>query len=86
MKIGISGVSSTGKSTLSREVSALSGFNLLSDVDLHKQAFDLLTEQCKTPSTKYFTGMTKLENINFEKAIHIDCSFYCGHIILESND
>jgi nicotinamide riboside kinase len=70
MKIGISGVSSTGKSTLSREVSALSGFNLLSDVDLHKQAFDLLTEQGKTPSTKYFPGMTKLEHINFEKAIH----------------
>jgi hypothetical protein len=71
MKIAISGVSSTGKSTLTRALSQALGIPGFIDTDLHEKTWDLLTQHGRMPSTQHFPSMTPEEHINFERAIHI---------------
>ena len=68
MRVGISGVSSTGKSTLAKAVSETTKLPLILDVDVHAAAFAHMGVLGQTPHTKFFPDMTRQEHINFERA------------------
>ena len=69
MKIGITGTSSVGKSTLAAKLSEVTGLPLLSDVELHARAFNLMELRGKAPHTRYFPDLTTEEHIEFERCL-----------------
>lgn len=69
MKVGIAGVSSTGKSTLAEAVARATNLPLIIDHDVHERCWLWLEQRGKLPSTKFFPSMTKEEHINFERAV-----------------
>lgn len=69
MRIAISGVSSTGKSTLARQVGQQLGIPCLLDVDIHDKAWALLEKRGLMPKTKFFPDLSKEEHIEFERAV-----------------
>jgi hypothetical protein len=69
MRIGIAGVSSTGKSTLSRILAEHKSVAHISDVEVHERAWDKLTEWNLHPATRFFPHLTPAEHINFERAV-----------------
>jgi hypothetical protein len=68
-RIGITGVSSTGKSTLASLISNEINLSLISDVEVHERSWNKLTEWGKHPDTRYFPHLTPEEHINFERAV-----------------
>jgi hypothetical protein len=68
MRVGIAGVSSTGKSTLTKAASEKAGISAILDTDVHAAAFLRMDTLNQTPHTKFFPDMTREEHINFERA------------------
>lgn len=69
MRVGISGVSSTGKSTLAKRVAEAVGYPAMLDVDLHEKSFHLLDLWNQTPHTNFFPDMYPNEKVAFERAV-----------------
>jgi hypothetical protein len=69
MRIGISGVSSTGKSTLASDLALATNLPLLSDVDLHAETFKRLEQQGLMPHTRVFPEMTTEEHVTVERCM-----------------
>jgi hypothetical protein len=68
MIIGISGVSSTGKSSLAKAAAEKLNLPVLLDTDWHERAWKWLEEKGLMPHTKFFPELTPEEHINFERA------------------
>lgn len=69
MKIGIAGVSSTGKSTLAKVVAEQLNLPVILDKDIHTRCWTWLDERGLTPSTKFFPEMSREDHLNFERAM-----------------
>ena len=64
MKIGITGVSSTGKTSLAQEVAKKTGLPLIGDKDVHERCWALMDQRGQTPSTRFFPKMSPEDHIN----------------------
>lgn len=69
MRIGICGVSSTGKTTLTQDIAKLTGLPALLDKDLHPMAFRDMEQNGDAPRTKFFPDMTPEEMVKFERYV-----------------
>jgi AAA domain len=69
MKIGITGTSSVGKSTLAIRLAEVTGLPLISDVEVHARAFNMMELRGIAPHTRYFPDMTPEEHVEFERCL-----------------
>jgi len=69
MRIGICGVSSTGKTTLTQDIAKLTGLPALLDKDLHPIAFRDMEQGGDAPHTRFFPDMTPEEFVKFERYV-----------------
>lgn len=88
LRIGISGVSSTGKSTLAKAVAEAVNMPLILDKDLHEKTFQYMEELGIAPHTRYFPEQTPQEDIDFERAVltkRVELEDACGSFVADES-
>jgi hypothetical protein len=71
MRIGVTGTSSTGKSTLAKRLAEVTGLPLISDVEVHARAFNIMELRGCPVSTRYFPDMKPDEHVEFERCLFV---------------
>jgi hypothetical protein len=69
MIIGFTAVSSCGKSTITKAVAQKLAYPSLVDHDVHIRTFEMMEQNNKAPSTKYFPEMRPEDSVEFERTI-----------------